>query len=92
MSITTTFKCDRCGHEQLTGVQMWHVAVVCVHFPEVPKATLWPGKVPLWCRACCEQIGLLVREALPKDAAPPHPPTFEDQIRAIIQEEIESAH
>ena len=92
--ITTTYKCDNCGHEQPTKEQMWEVVVYCTHMNSSPikREFNWvPSSSPMWCRKCVDKLGLLgnwkPEEIFPVQTAP----TLEDKIRAIIQEEIDDA-
>ena len=78
MSITTTYKCDKCGNEQASKEQFWHVEIV-VSTLYVPKYTQKEIDV---CRPCLESFGIFVSIEM-KETLPP-PPTVEDLIREII--------
>lgn len=92
MSITTTYTCDRCGHSQNSQTQMWALRVVVQHLP-IPHN--WCGdrwypndNTPVWCRSCCEKIGLVGKPPTVIEPSVYVPTSLEDQIRAIIQEEL----
>ena len=95
MSIITTYKCDRCGCEQDTNQQMWEVAILVQYLDEnarIKREFKWlPRGTPIWCRTCCDVVGLIGQwkplEAEPQTVAP----TLEDKIREIMREEIEAA-
>ena len=96
MSIVTKYVCDRCGHSQDTNNQMWEVAVCVQHLDSsegpLKKAYRWlPKGTPIWCRKCCDEIGLIGNWKPPVEAPSLAPPTLEDKLREIIQEEIEAA-
>ena len=89
--IVTTYTCDKCGHSQESGTQMWHVAVV-LKGPGMPWP-LFPKITSLWCRKCVETLALLPQGGGAEDAPPPPDPlpTLEDMIREIIRNEVEAA-
>lgn len=86
MAIVTTYACDRCGHQQNSGEQMWDIGVGIQPTAQYKPIEYLKGK-SLWCRACV--VGVL--GLLPKnndDPPPPSPaPTLEDMIRQIVREE-----
>lgn len=55
--IKTEYICDKCGHSQDIGDQMWEMAVRFTHY----CSDHYPGneKKSLWCRMCVEKLGLL---------------------------------
>ena len=88
--ITTTYKCDRCGHEQPTHSQMWNVGVACDHWN---GRSAFPRSVAMWCRACVDALCLINEPPPPKAGEPPVvEPSLEDKlreiIRTIVQEEM----
>jgi len=88
MGIKTTYTCDRCGHSQDTGSQMWHVGAGLSESSYGDQT--WSEK-KLWCRTCCEEFHLLkVPASISTAHVPPEKPTFEELLRAIIAEEIEA--
>lgn len=87
MGITTTYECDKCGHEQDTDEQMWGIGIV-VTYPGKP-GNYFSREHKLWCRKCAEELGQLKRLPERKDKPVPEL-TFEDKLREIIREEIEN--
>jgi len=78
MSITTIYKCDKCGNEQDNGKQFWHVGIT-IFTQYISKYTEQEIDV---CRPCLESLGINVPEE--KAQTLPPPPTVEDLIREII--------
>ena len=78
MSITTIYKCDKCGNEQTTGEQFWtvHLSISCKYFSDSRQKEIEV------CRPCLESFGILVPAEKAKTLPPP--PTVEDLIREII--------
>ena len=93
--ITTTYKCDRCGHEQNDNKQMWEVAVSVQHLDSTTRVKrefhYLSKHTPIWCRACIDALGLLSGWKPLEDASQTVAPTLEDQIREVIRDEIEAA-
>ena len=94
--ITTTYKCDNCGHEQKTREQMWDIGVSLRPnggYPGLlssgpPSPYEKPKPEELWCRECVEKLGLLpANGGAPKEDTEPEPPTLEDMIRQIVRGE-----
>ncbi len=90
--IVTTYTCDKCGHEQNHDVQMWDIGITVREKPSknYSQYANSPKESALWCRKCTQSLGLLPQ----KKTDPPTPkptPTFEDMIREIIQEEMDSS-
>jgi len=77
MSITIIYKCDKCGNEQTTKDQFWHVEIVTSHY----SSKCIQKEIDV-CRPCLESFGINVPEE--KEEALPPPPTVEDLIREII--------
>jgi hypothetical protein len=86
--IVTTYTCDKCGHLQENDEQMWDVEIACSHRPSTYTRRRVVKKA-LWCRPCVVQYHLLPAAKEDKPAPTP-PPTFEDMIREIVQEEMNS--
>lgn len=88
MGITTTYECDRCGHRQPEGDQMWLVGVSIRHWDDQQSSP--PKREQLWCRKCVvDRLGLLPdATAMPMGA--PRPRDLETMLREIIREEIEN--
>ncbi len=92
MSITTIYKCDKCGAEQNTPNQFWTVGVVAKHGhdPYQWSDSFTDHKVMQVCRPCLESLGIFVN---PREKAPENTPvTIEALIREIINETINSSH
>lgn len=86
--IVTTYTCDKCGHAQTEKEQMWDIGISLTHldYPYSTRRTLNPKK--LWCRACVEEIGLLVPSSKQPNAPVPKPATLEDIVRDLVLETI----
>ena len=91
--ITTTYKCDRCGHSQEDKQQMWHVKIYCEHvgYVQPRQFHFLPDGDALWCRKCVDELGLLSSFVNPSAIQATPPPTLEDQIREIVREEVAAA-
>lgn len=87
--ITTTYKCDRCGHKQSRPEQMWTIGISFTHGPG-NTATYQSFNIIKadWCRSCLESFGFVPKIDLPKQA-PIQEATIEDLIRNIVHEEME---
>lgn len=102
--ITTTYECDRCGHQQDSwepkyrpgggGLddgqrQMLEVGVYAT-FNHLPQAIAsdLTRHKVHWCRQCVDAVGL--DPVQKKKGAPPPELTLEDQIREIVRAEVES--
>jgi hypothetical protein len=86
--IKTIYECDRCGHTQNDEKQMWWVEVTC--YPHGGSAQYNARKSQkLWCRACADRYQL-VTTPFPSEPNAPPLVTFEEQIRAIVREEMEA--
>lgn len=88
MAIKTTWTCDKCGHSQDTGAQMWGIRLHVNHmtYDDGPSSSKHDA---LWCRDCTEGAHLL--PPYDKDETkhiPPVPPTLEDLIREIVRSEL----
>ena len=88
MGITTIYKCDKCGHEQDTGAQMWRVEIFVSHYNDSQQTNAHKNLSKLWCRACVEDVGLLPYATRPKPAEVVEVPTLEEMIRNVVQDEI----
>ena len=88
--ITTTWKCDHCGHEQPTAYQMWDVAITLRHVDAADSYVSSPSKVvgELWCRPCVDRFALIGRLTLREEPAAALPPTLEDLIREMLHEMV----
>ena len=95
MPIITAYVCDRCGHSQPTDDQMWQVGVAC----HTTRSTVYSlasdyrtfQSTRMWCRGCCETVGVLPPAGPRKGEMAMAQPSFEDIVRDIIREEIEAA-
>ena len=77
MSITTIYKCDKCGNEQASDWQFWHVGIT-IFTQHISKYTEQEIDV---CQPCLESFGINVPDEKVKTLPPP---TVEDLIREII--------
>lgn len=84
--ITTTYKCDRCGHEQNTNDQMWTIKVFIDHHGHDSQWSFNKINV-LWCRACVDEVGFLGKPSTPNVQEATRG-TLEDSFREIVREEI----
>jgi hypothetical protein len=69
---------------------MWNVSVFVTHYGDTYNHA---RKTEMWCRECVERTGLLPAAVItPREAkeVKANPPTLEDIIRQMIQEEIEA--
>ena len=92
MPIKTTYICDKCAYEQDTKEQMWNIGIL-VKSLELPHSNVAPrGNLPkvqaLYCRKCVQVLGLLPSPEPEPGKPKPEPPTFEEMIREIVQDEI----
>lgn len=88
MGITTTYKCDRCGHEQEEHSdkprQMWTIEV---GIRSKHNHMLSSRQNQLWCRTCVEDVHMLQIPAQGKQREIPPKPSLEELVREIVQEE-----
>ncbi len=87
MGITTTYKCDRCEHEQPDASQMWRMEVGIK-----PVTSSFGGlssrQEALWCRKCVEDVHLLKIPQQNDQRELPPQPTFEDLVREIVEDVV----
>ena len=78
MSITTIYRCDKCGNEQTTRKKFWNVIILvsCEYFTDSRQ-----NQIEV-CQSCFESFGIMVSEEKKKTLPPP--PTVENLIREII--------
>ena len=92
MSHTTTFTCDLCGKQEVDNQSFLRGVSVVMESPycSTPKSTNVPKAS--WCKQCLVKMGLvhIGNTNLPPEAAPVVPPTLEEVVRAIVQEEIKA--
>ncbi len=88
MGITTTYKCDRCEHEQDNSRQMWDVEVG-INSVGSPRPTfLQSRQTVIWCRKCVEDVHLLkIPEHKPQRELPSKP-TLESLVREIVEDAV----
>lgn len=85
--ITTTYTCDKCGHNQTNDKQMWDIGIsISTHLYIAHNRNL--AKRELWCRSCIESVGLLPPSPDSRKPPPDEPLSMEDLIREIVREEI----
>lgn len=84
MSVTTIYKCDKCGAETQSREQFWEVAVT---LRSISSNDAVPRNKQHWCRMCVEAAGILppVAHEQAKERVLPSP-TFEDLVRSIVAE------
>jgi len=80
MSITTTYKCDRCDKEQDTNNQFWRIEIGVRHSGQSSPNRLAHMDV---CRFCLEALGFY-RNEFPAAPLPPAP-TIEELLREIVE-------
>ena len=89
--IGTTYTCDRCNHEQTTFGKMWTVEIAVNEMGTWSKPSNSKGALSkLWCRRCVETFGLLQPAKDDTEHVITPPPTLEDLIREIVQNEMEA--
>ena len=83
MTITTIYKCDRCGKEQDTHNQFWVVGVAVKHYDfDSNRSMDFHGAKTLHvCRPCLESFGIFAKD---KPSEPETPQTIESLMRQII--------
>ena len=95
MPIITAYVCDRCGHSQPSDHQMWQVGIACHATRTSGYSSSLDYKAfqatRMWCRGCCEAVGVLPPHAPRKAETATAQPSFEDIVRDMIREEIEAA-
>lgn len=88
MTITTIYKCDKCGAEQAipsmdSPVQFWQVKISSRPYPLQQFQPYGTAPVTInVCRPCLESFGINVTKQ--KDKPAPPPPSVEDLIREVI--------
>ncbi len=85
MGITTTYKCDRCEHEQDNTTQMWSIEVGIKSAGTNPMF-LTSRQTALWCRKCVEDVHLLKIPQHEPQRDLPSKPTIEDLVREIVED------
>jgi hypothetical protein len=91
MSITTIYKCDRCGAEASTNEHMY---IVEVRFSSVAQQYRFSAEMQVakkidCCKPCAQALALVKMPERPKGADPaPAELTFEELVREIIREEV----
>lgn len=92
MSVTTTYKCDRCLSEQTTSDQFWVIRILVHTYNNGHDVYGGGERTAHWCRKCVEAIHLLAPHMHNQQRTPlPAPPTFEEMLREIVRDEIQSA-
>jgi hypothetical protein len=100
MAVITIYKCDKCGAEQPTNVQMWKIGVVCQPLDSNTKFTpnwLYASQSDynhqIWCRKCIDAFMILAapKASKPTDPPPPAPLSLEERLMAIFTEVVEGA-
>ncbi len=90
--IVTTYTCDKCKHSQTERGkprQLWDIGIILNTVPRAPYTSKAPLHSAQWCRECLISAGIMVPSKTDETKAPLAPPTFEEMIREIAQEEIE---
>jgi hypothetical protein len=87
MSVTTIYKCDKCGAVQNTDNQFWTIGVTAKS-RERTSDSFVQGKSMEVCRPCLESFGLFVSKKI-EEAPEYNPPTLEELIREIIRNEVD---
>ena len=84
--IKTEYVCDKCKVGQTTPHQFWTISIA-VKMCNAPTYPASPVKEQHWCRKCAESMGLLPHCTNEVNLVTP-PPTLEDLVRAIVQQEF----
>ena len=89
MSVTVTYKCDRCGVESNTHEHQWNVHVIAKTISGVVSSYDVPNYKMHVCRDCLEALGLAPRlkKTLP-EGSEIYKTTFEDIVREVVREEL----
>jgi hypothetical protein len=93
MAYTTTFTCDLCGTQAIDDQQFLKEVSVVIENPYGARSSSTNVPKASWCKPCLVRMGVIAvgNTHLPANMAPPTPPTLEEVVRAIVQEEIEAA-
>lgn len=84
MARITKYTCDKCGHEQPTGEQMWMVAVTYTHVSGGQIGSAAVHKEEMRCRNCTENLGIPPVSVRRQAPPPPTTSTFEGIIHELI--------
>lgn len=91
MTVTITYRCDKCSAEQHTPEQFWIIQVY-VQPLQGSHHSANKNAEQQWCRKCVESVHLLPqRQHKDPPVELPEPPTFEELLREIVREEIAEA-
>jgi hypothetical protein len=87
MPIIVTYKCEKCGKEGIRDpkghVQFWYVGYGIHHANASGSALI--GK-QLWCRECCEKLGIIPLNELKNKPEQVKKLTIEDRLIEILGE------
>jgi hypothetical protein len=89
MSVTTTYKCDRCGAEAIDDRDFLNEVGITLPERYSSYQTRKQVKSTWWCRPCLVTCAL--ESPRHGEAGPVAPVTLEDVIRDIMREEIQAA-
>ena len=92
--IVTTYTCDKCKHSQTEKDkprQLWSVGITLATVLRAPYSSTNPVHTAQWCRECLISFGIMVPSKTDETKAPISPPTFDEMLRDLIQEEMESS-
>lgn len=102
MSTTITRHCDHCKQEipEKNKGQIWKVQLLVTNEENYRANKLSALNLYMtesnnrqdWCRPCIDKFNLLNHAwTPPKDAPDAQPPSFEDQLREVIRDEIQAS-
>jgi len=82
------YECDRCTHHNTDPTDFYVVRIACTQ-QQVSGYSHPMSASPqrLWCESCTKEAGL----KWVRTVNVPEPPTFEDMIREIVQDEIQNS-
>lgn len=87
MGIVIKYVCDRCNASQDDPEQMWTVGIAIEHRGGERYLSVGHARHKcLWCRKCCEAVGIIGGLLIAADWEEAKPPTMEDMIRDIVKE------
>lgn len=94
MGVTTTYKCDSCGHEDIHSDGFSAIAVCYGPNPYEVSVNYTARPKQVWCRNCMIKFGIFNpidgthEERMKALNETRKQVTFEDLVRELIQEEI----
>lgn len=89
MSVTTIYKCDKCGNEEKSSGDFWNVGISANPINYSHGSNIIQRLQIQICRQCLESFGIKVHKK-PNVAPGPTPPTIEELITEIVAIEVKN--